>query len=170
MKTVSDSCKYSHLSPHGLRIEIHPCLLCNNSSQERFSLLQMWEATLLFFLCPVNAFVTSSPPHQLLYSSAQTEEPQSCRSAANSVRLSVCESLAPRRCGLSKHTNCSKDALAVLSVCTEGFWKRDHIRSGSLQHGCKLVLITLSTQKPVEFRESTLSVFSLHHRPGKAAV
>lgn len=65
---------------------------------------------------------------------------------ASPAGLSVCKSLAPSRCRLSKHTNCSKGALAVLSVCTEGLWKHGHIRLG--QHAALLQVCFNNTFQP----------------------
>lgn len=94
-------------------------MLCNNSSQAHSSLLQIWDAMLLW--CCYLHMGSMSLAKQRKHRTAQQ---------ANPARLSVCKSLAPSCCRLSKHTNCSKGARAVLSVCTDGLWKHDHIRGG----------------------------------------
>ncbi len=83
---------------------VHPCMLCNNSSQEYLSLLQMWEATPLFSLSAAEAFVM-----RVLHTGSSTIQYRQTKHgghrAAGPAGLSACKSLAPSRCRFSKHTN-----------------------------------------------------------------
>lgn len=108
MKTVIDSCKCSHLSPDGPEAKrAHLCMLCNNSSQEGYYTQQMWEGNLLFLLVKWKDFGQWFPQHQsgaVHYRQAKVSIPK-CVKQANTARLSVCRSLAPRCCRLCKYTN-----------------------------------------------------------------
>ena len=144
-------------------------MLCNNSSQEHYCLRQIWEVNLLFFLNPEKALLCCYRHTSLntIYYRQGKHRGHRAAGQANPARLSVCKSLAPSRCRLSKHTNITTAIkVARLPRLRWRILKAWPYKAAPVFSMDKYVLKTLSTQDLLRV-EKAFSFFIFHHHPGK---
>lgn len=98
MKTVTDTHKCSHLSPDSLKIQGYTHVCYAATPLKNIAVFYKYEKQpLLFFLRLRKAHADWLSPHQFQHSTIQRGNTQATGTCRQTVRQTVCKSLAPRR-------------------------------------------------------------------------
>ena len=175
MKKVTDSRKCSHLSPRAWGYKGTPMcamqqlfsratLSSTNVGSSSFVLAQSWEGF-------ARVVVSTTASVHFLIDEGNTEATE-LQGRQTPASLSVCDSLAPSCCRLSKHTNITAAVKVPYSGRLCLHWRVletcPYKAASEHRHGHEHVLITLSAQNPLRFEKAPLSVWGFHHGPGKS--